>query len=322
MKNKSTLLQNDSVISRYTKKLPKLYLIIFGVLLTALLFLLYNYISLSSSNKNKLKEYNMILASNDNLIIKTKLTEGELKDINEQINKNELTIDEIDKSIKNNNQIRSNLLHSIADLEMNMNSFQIDNQKATQIQLLKDEYAKLQNELDIIQTDIYSKTTFAHSNVLLSDLEEKKLIEEWVGKKIGLPCYLSDVDGFSTRIFYKRCSKKGPTITLYQSLHNRFGGYTSTSFEFTGDPIYKNDPDTFLFSLDLKRKYLPTNTDKVILNSEEYFPSFGNDVLVSESATQSKFPDTYGDKIKDRNMGFFYKKAEFDLIRIEVFLLE
>lgn len=323
MINQFPLIQTESFIVRYTKKIPKLYAIIFAVLMVALLFLVYNYLSISTGYKNKMKENKTISENNELLIKELQKTEDELQNVNAQISKNELLNNELQQNRYKLHQSKDTLSQAVSNYELRLAQLSVNEQKAEQIKLLKKKYDKYQKELDLIQTNIYSKATIAHSNVLKLNSNEKQLIEEWIGKKFGAACYLSDIDGFSTHMFYKRCSGKGPTVTLYQSYSHRFGGYTSTSWQMTGDPIYKNDPESLLFSLDNQKKYLPKSTEKIILNAEGYFPTFGpKDIFVSETTSEANFPDTYGDKIEDRKTKFFGSNGKFDLERIEVFIME
>ena len=60
-------------------------------------------------------------------------------------------------------------------------------------------------------------------------------------------------DGFGASTFHTKCDKKGPTLTVVKSEHDKvFGGYTSLNWESRGD--YANDPTAFIYSLTHKAK--------------------------------------------------------------------
>ena len=86
-------------------------------------------------------------------------------------------------------------------------------------------------------------------------------------------------DGDKGEDFHKFCDNQGPTLVIIQTTSNKiFGGFTPLNWKSTEEkPIDKNY-QTFIFSLDLNKKY-----DQVKINSQaikcskEFGPNFGND---------------------------------------------
>lgn len=52
------------------------------------------------------------------------------------------------------------------------------------------------------------------------------------------------------------------------------GGFNGTDWDSSG--TYKADPSTFLFSVDLKQKFIPNQQANLTLNNNSYGPFFGS----------------------------------------------
>ena len=62
-------------------------------------------------------------------------------------------------------------------------------------------------------------------------------------------------DGWKGLNFHYKCDGKGPTIVLFKSdKGKRFGGFTSISWH--SEERYSNDPNAFLFSLNIKAQFI------------------------------------------------------------------
>ena len=74
---------------------------------------------------------------------------------------------------------------------------------------------------------------------------------------------------------FKLYKNKFPTLTLFRTIEGeKFGGYSSISFREEG--IF-HDPDSFLFSIDYKRKYKPRQFVDYALNlRRDRGPIFGH----------------------------------------------
>ena len=156
----------------------------------------------------------------------------------------------------------------------------------------KDEKSEIENIIEIIN----------HQNKRLKYLEEENKKQSKIIKELKLKLspfteddfnliksYINDDinkvqlelifdsqrDGFNNKTFFKLCKNKFPTLTLFKTIEGeKFGGYSSISFREEG--IF-HDPDSFLFSIDYKRKYKPRQFVDYALNlSRDRGPRFGH----------------------------------------------
>ena len=88
--------------------------------------------------------------------------------------------------------------------------------------------------------------------------------------------YKMTVNGSTASDFHKYCDNKGPTLTIIETTNNEiFGGFTPLSWNKENDGKDKSKK-TFLFSLNLMKKYDMFNRSKrAILYSSNYGPIFG-----------------------------------------------
>lgn len=79
--------------------------------------------------------------------------------------------------------------------------------------------------------------------------------------------YRASRDGYTSRVFHKKCDNKGASITIIQSEHGlMFGGFTSLSWE--NSESWKIDQkDPFVFSLTKKTQHLNYSKENSIRNS-------------------------------------------------------
>ncbi|MBX9641612.1 MAG: TLD domain-containing protein, partial [Mycobacteriaceae bacterium] len=117
--------------------------------------------------------------------------------------------------------------------------------------------------------------------------------------------YRASRDGKDSASFHRLCDHKGPTVTIIKdSSGNVFGGYTSASWNETGD--YYSDPSAFLFTLHNPHNLPPTKYPKTTNNTlaiycaSNYGPTFGagHDIYVDNGHTSScyvRFPHSFAD---------------------------
>ena len=82
------------------------------------------------------------------------------------------------------------------------------------------------------------------------------------------------------------CDNKGPTLSLIKTTAGHtFGGYTTISWDSSGN--YKNDTQSFLFSVDKQIKYpIINNYGNAIYCYSSYGPTFGggHDLHVADNS--------------------------------------
>jgi len=164
----------------------------------------------------------------------------------------------------------------------------IENQKK-KINEQENKIRKLDEEIKKIQKNIFSNkeniqinnTTLLieNSKIIGNDKEKEKLIREWINPKKNISftlLYRMTRDGLNVEDFHKKCDNKGATLVLIETNKNyKFGGYTPLDWESPLHFINKNDELTFLFSLNLMKKYTKIEEGRSIYLNSEYGPCFG-----------------------------------------------
>lgn len=175
----------------------------------------------------------------------------------------------------------------------------------------------------------YLEKNFLPKSIIIGNDNNKiNQLKQWINPKKDIKLnllYRMSKDGESIYDFYKFCSYKGPTLILFETIKNyKFGAYTGLNWENPGiDIIEKRDKDTFLFSLNLMKKYPRKNqVDRSILSEKEYGPNFGNgpDIGVGPN-TMKKGYGTKGFTFLD-NLELTGGEEKFKLKEIEVFKVE
>ena len=84
-------------------------------------------------------------------------------------------------------------------------------------------------------------------------------------------------NGNKSTDFHKYCDNIGPTLTLVKTSKNQiFGGFTSLNWKNEGDGIIDKSNETFIFSLNLMKKYdIIDQNKRAITCSKNYGPNFG-----------------------------------------------
>jgi len=99
----------------------------------------------------------------------------------------------------------------------------------------------------------------------------------------------------SVKIFHEKCDFKGPTVTIIKSNTDYiFGGYTTKNWDISNR--WKYDPDSFIFSLTFKKKFIKNKNDKLSIYCGEFQgPTFGAgcDIFIADCFTQ-----TYMNKVE------------------------
>jgi archaellum component FlaC len=109
---------------------------------------------------------------------------------------------------------------------------------------------------------------------IIHDMKELELITDKINKEnkkiiINL-LYKASVDGDKASIFHQKCDQAKSTIVLVETLNGkRFGGFTTCSW--AGNCEDKNDPQSFIFSLDKMETYENIPGDEAI----GCYPKFG-----------------------------------------------
>ncbi len=134
------------------------------------------------------------------------------------------------------------------------------------------------------------------------------------------------VNGSSSTDFHNYCDNKGPTLTIVQTTKNKiFGGFTPLNWDISGDHKCDNYNQTFIFSLDLLKKFDLIKKEKsAIYCGKKYGPYFGGRDFSIES--NMKKGETYSNTgtnfISNNNLDMTGGKGNnefFDIKDFEVF---
>ena len=206
---------------------------------------------------NKLfKMYNSTLHLFNNLVefFNNKLFEGK-KNQEEIILKMENIIAEFSLKIPlKKNQLDENsqkLLDIIKELKEENNELKkiLKTQEENYNQIIK----RLENDIQIIKTKISQ-----NNEIFLMNEEEKNLISNWIeenSKKEFKLIFKSSLNDDLIKTFHEKCDNKNNTLIIIKSSKGKkFGGYNPLLWNISDK--YNNDSKTFLFSLDLKKKFI------------------------------------------------------------------
>jgi hypothetical protein len=213
---------------------------------------------------------------------KNKKLEEELNSLKEQTKKNNTSNGE-DKSDK------------ITELEEDNKLIKEDNKN------MKLEVDKLSNNIKYIKTitdGMYNRSNFLRRSEFDFLKEE---IEKKIKKKVkGLEkIYQASIEGGDSSIFHSKCDNISNTLTLIFSEKARiFGGFTSETWDISGK--YKDDKNSFLFSIDKHKIYSYKCNGKAIYCHKDFGPTFGagftikigkNALIRKELYTYEFYPD-------------------------------
>ena len=151
------------------------------------------------------------------------------------------------------------------------------------IKTLEDRIDILENKMKEIESSP-SIRKLKNKDSLMGDIikneEEYNLISNFIDRNEGFKfklLYKGTIDGDTLDIFHKKCDNQGATISIIKSTDNQiFGGYAAKSWnkDIKGDI---SDPDSFLFNLNLKKKY-PVSNNKGLMSG--YICDFGGNRLL------------------------------------------
>ena len=127
---------------------------------------------------------------------------------------------------------------------------------------------------------------------------EIQMLLDWLPKlpKKIVKLYDTSIDIPNVGTFHQKCDKKGETLVLIKNdVRSRFGGYTSKSWDWSITD-YVTDPDAFIFSLNMKKKYPVCIPEKAIFCNVNYGPTFGtgHDIYIANYCTQNNDSHTEG----------------------------
>ena len=162
-----------------------------------------------------------------------------------------------------------------------------------------------------------------YSNIIPNDIEKEKKIKKWIDPSKNIKFELlfrMTKDGYKSSDFHKCCDNQGPTITLIQTDKNYiFGGFTPFSWTSQKGCSPENDEDTFLFSLNLMKKFVKKKEGSTVFFCALTGPCFGK----GGSDFYVKNDLKYGVSVEGNFLNNFEltngEKGEFTIKELEIY---
>jgi hypothetical protein len=150
-----------------------------------------------------------------------------------------------------------------------------------------------------------TKDVFSDSAILTTDAQRKFVISLFVGEVFNakiVRLYKASSNGFGASAFHSLCDNKGPTLTLIKTVAGHtFGGFTTISWDST--TAYKNDTQSFLFSVEKQTKYpIVNNYGNAIYCHSSYGPTFGGGHTIHVADNSNSNTSSYVQKDYNYNM--------------------
>ena len=172
----------------------------------------------------------------------------------------------------------SQVLQEIIQLKEKIFILEKDN-----FELKKDNF-ELKKEIENIKNILIKKNQSDETNNKIENLnslicneEDNKIIKNYINPNQLIKAqllYRLSRDGNSIQKFHELCDNKGATLVLYRTQNGmKLGGFSPLSWD-TNTGGYKNDWDTFVFSLTRKEKYPKNSISYSIYCTSSYGPYF------------------------------------------------
>ena len=170
---------------------------------------------------------------------------------------------------------------------------------------------------------------FESSSIIKDDYDKQEKIIEWIKEKTNKNeikfelKFKMSINGYSNKDFYKYCENIGPSLTLIKTTKNKiFGGFTPLNLKKNAGKIYDDSNQTFIFSLNLMKKFDMLNRDNLAFYCDDkYGPYFGNcDFCLKENM---KVGTTYANEdckfLSNNNLELIGEKGDHEEFDTEEF---
>ena len=260
--------------------------------------------TLNNREEEILREVNKLY---DNMLCDKKIIE-ECENIPEKIKLLLASRKRIDSYINNNNLV--SFINECSNFEKNVKEITKEHKKIKNYQNEGYKEIKFLSEENNISEilgyiKILGKITVNNfdSSILYANIKKQEAIINWIKEKTNKnfvyfeKIFSMNINGTSSKDFHKHCDNQGPTLTLVKTTKNKiFGGFTPLDWDITGVDKKDENNQTFVFSINLMKKYDLINKEKsAICCNKEYGPSFGVSDFFIES--NMKKGETYANEI-------------------------
>ena len=124
----------------------------------------------------------------------------------------------------------------------------------------------------------YKDNFYFNEPSLIVSRKEITIISNWINPKYSFKYslfYRASLDGDLSKDFHRYCEEKGPTITLVFSVDGWRLRFIETNWTANSGPAFRESPNSFIFSLNLMKKYPPQTNSSSILCEYSKGPTFG-----------------------------------------------
>ena len=153
---------------------------------------------------------------------------------------------------------------------------------------------------------------FFNSSIINNNINGQNILINWIKEKINKNSIKFELifkmskNGTSSNDFHKYCDNKGPTLTLIKTTKNKiFGGFTPLNWESKNGEYLKDESNqTFIFSINLMKKYDMISNFKSIYNYINNGPNFGcNDFsLLNNMKKGESYSNKYSIFLSNNNL--------------------
>ena len=176
----------------------------------------------------------------------------------------------IPKKEKNEKDVINNLCNVINEQGKDISNLE------GKIKALEDKIKILEKKMKEIETSMRKiKNKESLIGGIIKNEDQYNLISDWIDRNKELKfklLYKGTIDGDTFDMFHNKCDNQGATISFIESTDNQiFGGYASKSWNKNNQGDVP-DPNSFLFNLNLKKKY-PVSNNKGLM--KDYICDFG-----------------------------------------------
>ena len=179
------------------------------------------------------------------------------------------------------------------------------------------EYLDLNNKIDLNKSKIINNDNIKQDSII-------KWIKESINKnkiKFELIFQMSK-DGSNSEDFHKLCDNKGPTLVLIKTTKNRiFGGFTPLNWNKDKGSAYDKLKQTFIFSLNLMKKYNMIDNQKEAIICNTSGPIFGcDDIYIKKNMKEGEtYANEFCNFLTENNLELTGGKGNDESFNIEEF---
>ena len=189
------------------------------------------------------------------------------------------------------------LINECIKIEENIKEINIVNENVIKLNKLNKINIKFNPDEDEINEDLKkikafgkillekNDSFFESSSIIADDVNKQNLIINWIKEKVKIKdlefklIFKMTEHGYEGKIFHKYCDNKGPNLILIKTNKERiFGGFTPLDWENNSKPKFDQSNKTFIFSLNLNKKYDMISIKKKAIQgfNQDYGPNFGD----------------------------------------------